>query len=63
MRCRARIDTLNGEEMSERILSRLERRERDIAVVFMVDVSGSTKGWINDAGRSAWCCCVKRSKS
>ena len=48
---RARIDTLNGEEMSERILSRLERRERDIAVVFMVDVSGSTKGWINDAER------------
>ena len=48
---RARIDALNGEEMSERILSRLERRERDIAVVFMVDVSGSTKGWINDAER------------
>ena len=48
---RARIDTLNGEEMSERVLSRLERRERDIAVVFMVDVSGSTKGWINDAER------------
>jgi len=48
---RARIDSLNGEEMSERILSRLERRERDIAVVFMVDVSGSTKGWINDAER------------
>jgi len=48
---RARIDALKGEEMSERILSRLERRERDIAVVFMVDVSGSTKGWINDAER------------
>ena len=48
---RARIDALNGEEMSERVLSRLERRERDIAVVFMVDVSGSTKGWINDAER------------
>ena len=48
---RARIDSLNGEEMSDRILSRLERRERDIAVVFMVDVSGSTKGWINDAER------------
>lgn len=48
---RARIDALKGEEMSERILSRLERRQRDIAVVFMVDVSGSTKGWINDAER------------
>ena len=48
---RARIDALKGEEMSERILSRLDRRERDIAVVFMVDVSGSTKGWINDAER------------
>ncbi len=27
--------------------------ERDIAVMFMVDMSGSTKGWINDAGRES----------
>ncbi|NDA15054.1 MAG: nitric oxide reductase activation protein [Gammaproteobacteria bacterium] len=47
----ARVQAFAGEEMSSDILSRLERRERDIAVIFMVDVSGSTKGWINDAER------------
>ena len=47
----ARVDAFSGEEMSDEVLSRLERRERDIAVIFMVDVSGSTKGWINDAER------------
>jgi len=47
----ARVQAFSGEEMSNDILSRLDRRERDIAVIFMVDVSGSTKGWINDAER------------
>ena len=56
---RARIDALKGEEMSERILSRLERRQRDIAVVFMVDVSGSTKAGSTTPNASAWCSCVK----
>ena len=47
----ARVSAFCGEEMSDRVLSRLDRSERDIAVIFMVDVSGSTKGWINDAER------------
>ncbi len=47
----ARVSAFSGAEMSDQILSRLDRRERDIAVIFMVDVSGSTKGWINDAER------------
>jgi len=29
------------------------RSERNIAVLFMVDMSGSTKGWINDAERES----------
>ncbi|HWS11680.1 MAG TPA: VWA domain-containing protein [Rhodocyclaceae bacterium] len=42
-----------GREMSERLYMRMHRSERDIAVAFMVDMSGSTKGWINDAEREA----------
>src|SRR5690606_10201514 len=30
-----------------------QKLERSIAVMFMVDMSGSTKGWINDAEREA----------
>ena len=47
----ARVDKFAGEEMSDRVLSRLDRYERDIATIFMIDVSGSTRGWINDAER------------
>ena len=31
----------------------MRRTERNIAVCFMVDMSGSTKGWINDAERES----------
>ena len=31
----------------------MHRAERNIAVMFMVDMSGSTKGWINEAEREA----------
>ena len=33
--------------------TRLHRAERNIAVAFMVDMSGSTRGWINEAEREA----------
>jgi len=46
-------DTHHGEEMTERLVARLHKLERNIAVMFMVDMSGSTKGWINDAEREA----------
>mgnify|MGYP001819206248 CR=1 FL=1 len=46
-------DTHNGEEMTERLFTKLHKLERNIAVMFMVDMSGSTKGWINDAEREA----------
>ncbi len=46
-------DAVAGHEMSDRLFTRQRRFERDIAVVFMVDVSGSTKGWINQAERES----------
>ncbi len=49
----AYADMRHGMEMSERVLTKLHKLERNIAVMFMVDMSGSTKGWINDAEREA----------
>jgi len=49
----AYADMRHGMEMSERVLTKLHKQERNIAVMFMVDMSGSTKGWINDAEREA----------
>ncbi|MDA8364397.1 MAG: hypothetical protein M0Z84_11430 [Gammaproteobacteria bacterium] len=49
----AYADMRHGMEMSERVLTKLRKLERNIAVMFMVDMSGSTKGWINDAEREA----------
>lgn len=42
-----------GLEMTDRLFTRLHRDERNIAVLFMVDMSGSTRGWINEAEREA----------
>jgi nitric oxide reductase NorD protein len=52
-------DARDGSEMSDRLFVRQHRAERNIAVAFMVDMSGSTKGWINEAEREAWCCCAR----
>ena len=49
----AQADMKSGMELSERLFTKLHKFERDIAVMFMVDMSGSTKGWINDAEREA----------
>ncbi len=49
----ALADARDGREMSDRLFTRMHRTERNIAVVFMVDMSGSTKGWINDAERES----------
>ena len=49
----ARADAARGLEMSERLFSRRDKVERNIAVLFMVDMSGSTRGWINDAERES----------
>ena len=49
----ALADTHDGSEMSERWFTRSHRTERNIAVCFMVDMSGSTKGWVNEAERES----------
>ncbi len=49
----ASADMRAGMEMSERIFTKFNKSERNMAAVFMVDMSGSTKGWINDAEREA----------
>lgn len=49
----ARIGLRNGVEMPERLFTRRHKAERDLAALFMVDMSGSTKGWINEAEREA----------
>jgi nitric oxide reductase NorD protein len=46
-------DMQTGVEMTDRVYTHMRKQERDLAVVFMVDVSGSTKGWINDAERES----------
>lgn len=42
-----------GMEFSERVFTKMQREERNIAVMFLVDMSGSTKGWINQAERES----------
>ncbi|WP_456404039.1 VWA domain-containing protein [Thiolapillus sp.] len=49
----ALADMQSGLEMSDRVFTRMHKDERNIAVLFMVDMSGSTKGWINEAEREA----------
>jgi len=46
-------DSRSGREPSERLYTRLSRIDRNIAVMLMIDMSGSTKGWVNDAEREA----------
>ncbi|MFT7531985.1 MAG: nitric oxide reductase NorD protein [Gammaproteobacteria bacterium] len=49
----ANIDRMQGKEVSDRLFLKTHRNVRDIAVMFMVDLSGSTKGWINEAERES----------
>jgi nitric oxide reductase NorD protein len=46
-------DRKSGAEPSPRLFCRRVRNERSLAAMFMVDMSGSTKGWVNDAEREA----------
>ncbi|HHH45841.1 MAG TPA: VWA domain-containing protein [Thiotrichales bacterium] len=47
------VDLYLGHEMSDRLFVRSHKRERDVAVLFMVDVSGSTDGWVNRVERES----------
>lgn len=42
-------DSQAGISPSDRLFIRLKRDERDIAVLFLVDMSNSTAGWVNNA--------------
>jgi nitric oxide reductase NorD protein len=46
-------DAKNGLEMSQQIFTKIHKMARNIAVMFMVDMSGSTQGWINQAERES----------
>lgn len=46
-------DRASGVEPSARLFCRRIRNERSLAAMFMVDMSGSTKGWVNDAERES----------
>ena len=45
-------DARAGGDISERLYTQRHRADRDIAVLFLVDMSGSTRGWINDMERA-----------
>lgn len=49
----ALADSRDGREMSDKLFQHMHRADRNLAVMFMVDMSGSTKGWINEAEREA----------
>ena len=46
-------DTKIGMEASQNLFTKSRKVDRNIAVMFMVDMSGSTAGWINEMEREA----------
>ena len=46
-------DGRSGREPSDRVFTRRRKTDRNIAVMFMVDMSGSTKGWVNECERES----------
>ncbi len=49
----AYADTKIGMEASQNLFTKCRKVDRNIAVMFMVDMSGSTAGWINEMEREA----------
>jgi nitric oxide reductase NorD protein len=49
----AYADYSRGHEMSDYVYTQYRNIERNIAVMFMVDMSGSTLGWVNEAERES----------
>jgi nitric oxide reductase NorD protein len=46
-------DMRAGISPGEGLFTRMDRQERNIAVLFLIDMSGSTKGWVNVAEKEA----------
>jgi nitric oxide reductase NorD protein len=49
----AMADLRAGLSPSDRVFARLARNKRDIATAFLIDLSGSTSGWINEVARAS----------
>ena len=49
----AYIDLKRGREIDEKLFTKLNKVERNVAVMFMIDMSGSTSGWINKMEKEA----------
>ncbi len=49
----ALTDIRAGLSPNENFFIRLDRYERNIAVLFLIDMSGSTKGWVNEAEKES----------
>ena len=49
----AYADVASGMEMTDRLFTKMHKEERNVAVIFLVDMSGSTRGWINEAERES----------
>ncbi|MBF0271578.1 MAG: nitric oxide reductase activation protein [Magnetococcales bacterium] len=47
------VDRRTGVEMDSRLFRYRLHKERDVATLILVDMSGSTKGWVNDAIRES----------
>ncbi|MEM7304989.1 MAG: VWA domain-containing protein, partial [Pseudomonadota bacterium] len=46
-------DYVNGDEVNQNLFIKQRKVDRNIAVMFMIDMSGSTSGWINEMEREA----------
>jgi len=46
-------DMRAGISPNENLFMRMDRQDRNIAVLFLIDMSGSTKGWVNIAEKEA----------
>ncbi|MEC7885810.1 MAG: hypothetical protein VX544_03390 [Pseudomonadota bacterium] len=46
-------DIKKGAELDEKIFTKLNKVARDVAVMFMIDMSGSTSGWINQVEKES----------
>ncbi len=49
----AKVDMQAGATPTEKLYIKADKRERDIAVAFLVDLSGSTTGWVIDTEKEA----------
>lgn len=46
-------DYVKGNEITDCLFTKLKKVDRNIAVMFMIDMSGSTSGWINEMEKAA----------